>query len=141
MYSCDVWIWVDDKSRKETAKTYAYSLETVLQHGACIRKRDCKQIVGTWNRATLLAIAEALERFKTNAEVTIHSENQWILNMMERYLLVWEGSDFWKSKNEKVANEEEWRRIAKMNHSLKLLYDRIGFDRSEELKHHVISEE
>ena len=141
MYKVDLWIWTDSRSPKEDLKGYAYSIEMKRPSGEIYRKTGEDNISGTWNKATLTAIANALERFSANAEVTIHTENRWVLNMMEHNLMIWEGADFWKSSKEKVANEEEWRRIAKAGHSLKLVADPIGFDRSELLYKHVFGED
>ena len=141
MYKVDLWVWTDSRSPKEDLKAYAYSIEMKRLSGEIYRKTGEDNISGTWNKATLTAIANALERFSANAEVTIHTENRWVLNMMEHNLMIWEGADFWKSSKEKVANEEEWRRIAKAGHSLKLVADPIGFDRSELLYKHVFGED
>lgn len=132
MYKVDVWVWVDSRDTAENVKFYAYCLE-MDRAGAKIRRNDDGQIRGTWNKATLYALAEALERFTANAEVTVHSENRWVLNMLQNYLDTWEGADFWKSKTEKIANEDEWRRIAKAKHGLVIVTDPIGFDRAKEL--------
>ena len=141
MYKVDLWVWTDSRSPKEDMKAYAYSIEMKRPSGEIYRKTGEDNVSGTWNKAVLTATAKALERFNTNAEVTIHTENRWVLNMMEHNLMIWEGADFWKSSKEKVANEEEWRRIAKAGHSLKLVADPIGFDRSELLYKHVFRED
>ena len=141
MYKVDLWIWTDSRSPKEDLKGYAYSIEMKRLSGEIYRKTGEDNISGTWNKAVLTAIANALERFSLNAEVTIHTENRWVMNMMEHNLMVWEGADFYKNPKEKVANEAEWRRIAKAGHSLKLVCDPIGFDRSQELYRHVYPEE
>ncbi len=139
MYKVDVWVWTDSRSTASDLKDYAYSIE-MLRAGRVEKRRGQNQIVGSWNKASLSALAEALERFTANAEVIIHSENRWMLTMIDRYLEIWEGADFWKSKNEKVANEPEWRRIAKAKHSLRLVTDPIGFDRSKELMDHALND-
>jgi len=140
MYKVDLWIWTDSRSPKEDLKGYAYSIEMKKRSGELHRRTAEKSMPGTWNKVVLAAIAEALERFSANAEVTIHSENRWVLNMLGHQLMTWEGADFWKNPKEKVANEEEWRRIAKAGHSLKLVPDPIGFDRSDVLYQHVFAE-
>lgn len=141
MYKVDLWVWTDSRSPKEDLKAYAYSIEMRRPSGEIYRKTGEDNISGTWNKAVLTAVANALERFSANAEVTIHTENRWVMNMMEHNLMVWEGADFYKNPKEKVANEAEWRRIAKAGHSLKLVCDPIGFDRSQELYRHVYPEE
>ena len=90
MYKVDLWVWTDSRSPKEDLKAYAYSIEMRRPSGEIYRKTGEDNISGTWNKATLTAIANALERFSANAEVTIHTENRWVMNMMEHNLMVWE---------------------------------------------------
>lgn len=150
MYQADIWVWTDSKSQAQNEKGYAYCIESVLKSGKKIRVFEDQTLredgtyggaVGTWNRVVLLAIAEALERFRANAEVTIHSENRWVMNMLAHHLKAWEAADFKKRNKEAVANEEEWRRIAKCAHSMKLLIDPVGMDRSPELYRKVFDRE
>ena len=140
MYKVDLWVWVDRRTTQEDQKYYAYCLEMGKQ-GRTYRRSGDGEIEASWNRATLTAIAEALERFHANSEVVIHTENRWVLNMIANYLQTWEGADFWKNKKEKVANEAEWRRIAKKMHGLLLTGDPMGFDQSEKLQARATQEE
>ena len=144
MHKVDVWIWTDSRYAKESKKCYAYSVEGTFR-GRPYRKygkiEEENPVDATYNKITLLAIAEALERFHKNAEVTIHCENGWVLDMIDNRLMLWEGSDFYNSRNSKIENEAEWRRIAVKAHSLKLVTDRVGFDRCELLAKHAFAEE
>ena len=89
MHKVDVWVWTDNRTPQESLKGYAYSIE-MERAGKFIRKGGEGEICATWNRATLIAIAEALERFSGKAEVVIHSENFFVMNMLEHHLPVWE---------------------------------------------------
>ena len=139
MYKVDLWVWTDSREAAESVKYYAYCLE-FSHKGKSTRRTGDGQVKASWNKATLTAIATALERFTANSEVVIHTENRWVLNMITNYLDTWEGADFWKNKKEKVANEEEWRRIAKAKHSLLITPDPIGFDRAKELMNRALDQ-
>lgn len=150
MHRADIWVWTDNRSQAQTNKGYAYCIESVLANGKTHRVYEDKTIngdgtyggiVGSWNKVVLVAIAEALERFRMNAEVTIHSDNRWALNMLKNHLPEWEKADFRKRNNEAVANEAEWRRIAKCGHEhgLQFEIDPVGFDRSPELYRKVFA--
>ena len=140
MHKVDLWVWTDGRAPGEDIKYYAYCLAMPWK-GKVVQRTGDGQIKASWNRATLTAIAEALERFGMNCEVIIHSENRWVLNMIDNYLSIWEAADFWKNPKEKVANEAEWRRIAKARHSLLLTMDPVGFDRSKELMNRALAQD
>ena len=80
MHKVDVWVWTDNRTPQESLKGYAYSIE-MERAGEFIRKGGEGEIGATWNRATLIAIAEALERFSGKAEVVIHSEKKQLLQI------------------------------------------------------------
>lgn len=139
MYKVDLWVWVESRDPAENQKFNAYCLE-LDRNGRSIRRTGEGQALASWNKATLTAIAEGLERFTANAQVVIHSENRWVLNMLKNRLDIWEAADFWKNKKEKIANESEWRRIAKAKHSLVITIDPIGFDRAKELMDRALNQ-
>ena len=41
----------------------------------------------------------------------ICTEDEFVLNMLERNLAIWAGNEFLTSKKKPVANQEEWMRI------------------------------
>ena len=140
MHKVDVWVWTDNRTPQESLKGYAYSIE-MERAGKFIRKGGEGEICATWNRATLIAIAEALERFSGKAEVVIHSENRWVLNMIKHFLGKWEERGFLKANGEELENVEEWRKIAKASHSLKIEIDPVGYDRSPLLYKRVFADQ
>ena len=148
MYNADVWVWVDDKGWKESPKRFHYSVEgeykgEPLRVFGCTENEEGEEIPvnATYDRITLMGIAEALERFRQNAGVTIHCENYGVLSSIEHDLKRWEGNGFVGSRKKEVKNADLWRRIADRAHMLKLTTDHIGFDRSQELAAHVFAEE
>lgn len=140
MHKVDVWVWTDNRTPQESLKGYAYSIE-MERAGKFIRKGGEGEICATWNRATLIAIAEALERFSGKAEVIIHSENFFVMNMFEHHLPTWEQEGFLRRDGKDVANRTEWERIAKKKQLLQIETDTVGFDRSKELMEHALSDE
>ncbi len=66
---------------------------------------------GTMNAATLMALAEALERFKKPCEISLHAKNAWALNMIDRNLGNWAKADFRTADGKEIANRELWQRI------------------------------
>lgn len=136
MYKVDLWVWVDSKTITVTKKGYAYSIETE-KNGATSRVAAEGEEEGTWGQVTLTAIAEALERFKASAEVTIHAENKWVLDMIEGSLDRWEKEGFRTRKGEPIKHEDLWRRIAEKKHALKLDVDYVGSGSRALLEHTI----
>lgn len=149
MYKVDLWVWTDSREQASSLKGYAYSIETKLANGKIHRVAVDNSIgayegsgmEGTWNKVILVAITEAVGRFKTNAEVIIHSENRWVLNMIKHFLGKWEERGFLKANGEELENVEEWRKIAKASHSLKIEIDPVGYDRSPLLYKRVFADQ
>ncbi|MDO4803346.1 MAG: hypothetical protein Q4A32_00830 [Lachnospiraceae bacterium] len=148
MYKADVWVWVDSKGWKESPKRYHYSVEGEFK-GKALRSFGCTQdengeevaVSATWDRITLMGIAEALERFRQNAEVTIHCENYGVLSSIEHDLERWKGNGFIGSTKKEIKNVDLWRRVAAKSNMLKLVTDHVGFDRVDELRNHVFAKE
>ena len=63
----------------------------------------------------MTALAEALGRFNQSCEVCICTEDEFVLNMLERNLAIWAGNEFLTSKKKPVANQEEWMRIWRLS--------------------------
>lgn len=139
MYNTHLWVWEDNKSPKVTPKSYAYSLE-VVKNGKVI-KRDAREgsMDASWHGLVLEVIAEALERFTLNAEVTIHSSNKWVLDRIDKNLAEWEKNGFVSKKGEEIKNADLWRRVAKKRHMLKLHTEHVGIEDSVKLMEHTIS--
>lgn len=148
MYNADVWVWTDSKGWKESPKRYHYSVEgehkgKPLRRFGCTQNEDGEEtpVNATWDRITLMGIAEALERFGQNATVVIHCENYGVLSSIKHDLERWEANNFIGSRKKEIRNADLWRRIAARTHMLKLEIDHVGFDRVKMLADHVFAEE
>ena len=53
------------------------------------QEKDLGKIEGTYHQAVLTALIEALERFRESCEVHVHTENEFILNMIDMNLEKW----------------------------------------------------
>lgn len=110
MFQVKIYIATDSSSPKATEKYYGYVLECMVAGGAKT-KEGFGRIEGTYHQAVLTAIAEALERFNQSCEVCICTEDEFVINMLERNLSTWAGNEFLTSKRKPVANQKEWMRI------------------------------
>lgn len=118
----NIYTEVSSKAPKVTKKWFGYVLECEV-NGVAKTKEGFGSVDGSYHKTELTALAEALARVKPGNEVVIHSDNNFILNSIEKNLENWAWNDFSKAAGKPVANAEEWQKIW---HSLK------------DTEHHVI---
>ena len=65
----------------------------------------------TNNKMELTAPAEALSVIKTRANITIHTDSQYVINGITKWVFGWQKND-WKTKEKKdVLNKELWQAL------------------------------
>ena len=110
MKRADVFLKTDSVSPKKAEKWYGYVLEYKAD-GETKTREGFGKIEGTYHQAVLTALIEALERFRESCEVHVHTENEFILNMIDTNLKKWAGNEFQNSRGKPVANQEEWMEV------------------------------
>ena len=129
MLKVQLVIWTDSVTPRETEKEYKYLLAS--RRG---RKYGDGICMGTFNRAVLTAIIEALNRIEENAEVLIYTDNRYVLSMAAHNLKTWEQNEFKTTKGVTVKNEDLWRKIAMKKSAMKLVGKPVGFDHRDWLR-------
>lgn len=105
-----IYIATDGTSPKMGVKAYAYILECRVA-GEIKTRGGFGEVPATYHQAVLTAISAALERFRQPCEITIHTEDIFVLSMIEQNLDRWAENDFMTSKGMPVANRKEWKKI------------------------------
>ena len=95
-----IYIGTDSKAPRVQPRKYGYVLACTLK-GKLATKQGFKETTGTYNRATLEAISE----------IHIHTENAFILTMLEENLDKWEQNGYVTTKGEPVANGDLWKQL------------------------------
>lgn len=108
-----IYIGTDSKAPRVQTRKYGYVLACTLK-GKLETKQGFKETKGTYNRATLEAITEAVARVVKPSEIHIHTENAFILTMLEENLDRWEQNGYVTTKGEPVETTERksWRASA-----------------------------
>lgn len=114
MQQVKIYIETDSSSPKATEKHYGYVLE-VMVSGQAVTREGFGKITGTYHQTILTALAKALDRFNQSCEVCICTEDDFVLNMLERNLAIWAGNEFLTSKRKPVANQQEWMEIWRLS--------------------------
>ncbi|WP_343247749.1 hypothetical protein [Diplocloster hominis] len=107
MFEVHTYIGVDTISAKPTPKWFGYVLECEVS-GKTETREGFGQILGTYHQAILMAMTEAMGRLNQSCEVYLHTEDEFVLFMIERNLETWAENEFLTTKGKPVANQEEW---------------------------------
>lgn len=105
-----IYIGTDSKAPRTQVRKYGYVLACTLK-GKLKTKQEFKETKGTYNRVTLEAITEAVARVVKPSEIHIHTENAFILTMLEENLDKWEQNGYVTTKGEPVANGDLWKQL------------------------------
>lgn len=105
-----IYIGTDSKAPRVQPRKYGYVLACTLK-GKLETKQGFKETKATYNRATLEAITEAVGRVVKPSEIHIHTENAFILTMLEENLDRWEQNGYVTTKGEPVANRDLWKQL------------------------------
>lgn len=110
MFEVHIYIGTDSASTRKSKRSYGYVLEC-MKNGEPRTVQGFGETESTYHETNLIAINEALRRLNQSCEVHIHTEDHFILNMIEHNLEKWVASDFRTSKGRPVESEEHWRRL------------------------------
>ena len=110
MFEVHIYIGVDSISAKASEKWFGYVLECQIS-GRTETREGFGRTEGTYHQATLVAMTKAMERLNQSCEVYLHTEDGFVLNMLENNLDRWAASGFLTTKGKPVANQEEWMQL------------------------------
>ena len=74
-------------------------------------KEKFGEAAGTYHSIVLRALIEAMKRLTKPSEVHIHTEDVYILSMLENNVDNWAENGYLTSKGEPVSNADQWREI------------------------------
>ena len=110
MERVNVYLGVNPVNTRKSKKRYGFVLECIRNDEPQTLERvgECEE---TYNGATLKTLNLALARMVKPCEIHIHTENTYILSMIEKNLDLWVGNGFVTSKGEPLKSQEEWRTL------------------------------
>ena len=110
MKRVDIYIGINPAGTRKSKKRYGFVMECAIDEVPYTKDQfeECEE---TYNGATLKAINQALQRMNQSCEIHIHTENKYILNMIETNLDLWAGNGFTNCKGKPLENQDEWRTL------------------------------
>lgn len=106
----NLYLAVNSRNARKSAKIYAYILECEIR-GELATIGGTEKTEATYHGAMLEAAAAGLRRIRKRCSVTIHTEDDYIVNMLQN-LPGWIESGFINAKGEPIKNALEWEAIA-----------------------------
>lgn len=108
MYVVHIYAEADSTAPKEAERMTGYVLE-------CEGRETTVQGFHTWtatyHAAILSTICTALSRINQSCEVHIHTQNTFVLTMLEKNLSAWAGNGFRNIKGEPIKNDILWKKV------------------------------
>lgn len=83
----------------------------VVADGARVKEIGGHATHTTNNKMELTAPAEALALLKSPAKVTIHTDSQYVINGITKWVHGWQKNDWMTKEKKDVLNKEEWQNL------------------------------
>ena len=111
MYRVNIYLESDSRYMGSRERKTGYFMSCILDNGQEYSDMKVISAEGTWNHCTLEAMRAALERMKKPSEIHIYSENEYILDMLEKSLPAWAENGFVNSRGKPVKDGKEWKAV------------------------------
>lgn len=124
----DIYINQTHKAPRATEGAYQYLISMMTAKGPADTK-GFGVVEAKAHEAEMIAIIEALKRFKAPCSISIHSEHGYFASIVENgWLEKWKMNDFNGSKGTPVAHAERLRAICELmgTHELECADDNLG---------------
>lgn len=107
----DIYVETDNKAPASCERYGGYVLEYVRANGEPETRHDFRQTTGTYHGVILETLKTALTRIKRSCEVHIHTQDAYVLNMVDKFLATWAENGFRNSKGEPIKNMDIWEQL------------------------------
>ncbi len=104
---------------------YAAILEYTSKTNKKTTREDYEwQTQTTYHRQTVCAFLKSLKRLNTNCIVNIYTDSVYLKNGIEDHLKMWKSNGWINGKGETIKNVQEWKEIARLISSHKIIVHR-----------------
>lgn len=88
-----------------------YVLECIRKNGEIATREAFMKVTNTYHGAVLQMFVLAMKRMNQPCEVHFHTQDAYVLNMVDKFLSTWAENNFHNSKGELVKNAESWEQL------------------------------
>ena len=108
----NIYLETDKQTQECTWRKYGYVLEAMCGRRPPVTRVGFGSVEGTYHKCNLQALAEALEQFRKECEVCIHTKDAFVA---ARILKIDEmaAADFKDTKGKPIKNAQEWESICR----------------------------
>lgn len=110
MFEIHIYTATDNANTRKTKRKYGYVIYCKKREGK-LTAEGFGEIEGTYHKANLTAIIKAMERLNQSCKVNLHTEDNFVINMMNYNLEAWAANEFCTSKGKPVESQEEWKEL------------------------------
>ena len=116
MFKVDIYIETSIKGPRRRKGWYASVLEYQTRRNGIQTRTDFGvQEDTTYSQSGLLAMINALKRLNASCIVTIHTDNTFVKNMVDRNILKeWKRNGWLNASGDTVANKKEWQELERL---------------------------
>lgn len=111
MRTVHIYVESDSVAPRSMRRQTGYVLEYIQRSGEPYTVAGFAERTGTYNAVILQTIIEAMERITKSCEIHLHSQNCYILRMIDRNLPIWANNGYRTAKGGMVANHFEWQKL------------------------------
>lgn len=102
----DIYVETDSRNPAACERYGGYVLEYIGACGEPETREDFFQMTGTYHGVVLERLTTALCRMRWRCEVHIHTQDAYILNMVDKFLTTWAAFVLWLDADRDGKNEE-----------------------------------
>ena len=108
----NIYLETDKQTQECTWRKYGYVLEAMCGRRPPVTRVGFGSVEGPYHKCNLQALAEALEQFRKECEVCIHTKDAFVA---ARILKIDEmaAADFKDTKGKPIKNAQEWESICR----------------------------
>lgn len=124
MFKVNIYLAQDTASTSKYKRSHGFVIDYKKKNGEDETRQGFGETEETYHGATLICLLDAMELLTQPCEITVHSEDRFVLNMMKNNLEKWAETDFRNAKGDPLKHaelwEELWKIIAEKGHELEI---------------------
>ncbi len=123
MLKVSIYIETDGSDAKKRYRTYAAIVEFITRRNETITREACGTENATLNRIMLTALVASLRILNKPCEITVHMDCPYVTETIRQgRMYEWLACGWKTTRNEPVANREEWEKVIKLTEKHELVF-------------------